>query len=219
MKLTDPSSGTVTLSTSGTFTYIPNADFVGDDSFTYKATSGSLESSTVTASIRVIDSSATSVAINDAYSTLQDTGLVVSSAVNGLLSNDTGTSALANAEGPFHGTLDLASDGTFTYTPDAGYTGADSFVYSAGSNTAMVMITVRAASDPMAANDSYSMYKDAVLGIAAPGIINNDAGTALTASLVSGPLNGTPAALSSDGSFRRTLRTVVSAEPTPSCTG
>ena len=161
-------------------------------------------SSTVTASIRVIDSSATSVAINDAYSTLQDTGLVVSSAVNGLLSNDTGTSALANAEGPFHGTLDLASDGTFTYTPDAGYTGADSFVYSAGSNTAMVMITVRAASDPMAANDSYSMYKDAVLGIAAPGIVNNDTGTALTASVVSGPLNGILSALNSDGSFTYT---------------
>ena len=38
--------------------------------------------------------------------------------------------------GPAHGTLTLNADGSFTYTPDANYNGADSFTYSANDGTA-----------------------------------------------------------------------------------
>ena len=53
----------------------------------------------------------------------------------GVLSNDTdpdadSLSAIAET-GPAHGTLDLNADGSFTYTPDFGYFGADSFSYRA----------------------------------------------------------------------------------------
>lgn len=46
-----------------------------------------------------------------------------------------------------HGTLALNSDGTFTYTPNAGYVGTDSFTYTADdglivSNTATVTLNV-----------------------------------------------------------------------------
>ena len=37
-KLTDPTSGTVTVGSDGSFTYTPNQDFVGQDSFTYRLT-------------------------------------------------------------------------------------------------------------------------------------------------------------------------------------
>jgi CBS domain-containing protein len=205
VKVSDPSNGTVTLSSAGTFTYTPNLGYTGADSFTYKAISGSLESSIVTVTINVIDSGASPVAINDVYSTPQDTALVVNTAADGLLSNDTGTSlSVTNASAPFHGTVDLASDGTFTYTPDAGYTGADSFLYSSGSNTAMVTIAVYAAGSPVAVNDVYNTHTDDTLSVAAPGVISNDTGTALTASLVGGPLYGTLSALNSDGSFTYT---------------
>ena len=35
------------------------------------------------------------------------------------------------ASGPSHGTLTLHADGSFTYTPDAGYNGTDTFTYTA----------------------------------------------------------------------------------------
>ncbi|MEM7124821.1 MAG: LamG-like jellyroll fold domain-containing protein [Chloroflexota bacterium] len=48
-----PSSGTLTLNGDGSFTYTPNLYFVGSDSFTYKASDGTLESSVASVSIQV----------------------------------------------------------------------------------------------------------------------------------------------------------------------
>ena len=55
--------------------------------------------------------------------------------------------------GPAHGTLVLNSNGTFTYTPAAGYTGPDSFMYKANdgtadSNVGTVSITVTGDTTP-----------------------------------------------------------------------
>src|SRR5262249_6929486 len=52
------------------------------------------------------------------------------------------------ATGPAHGTLNLDPDGSFTYSPNAGYTGADSLTYFVDDGTdrsnspATVSITV-----------------------------------------------------------------------------
>jgi hypothetical protein len=43
-KLSDPANGTVTLNANGSFVYTPNANFFGDDSFTYRASDGSATS-------------------------------------------------------------------------------------------------------------------------------------------------------------------------------
>jgi hypothetical protein len=49
----------------------------------------------------------------------------------GILANDCGEAPaiVANTQ-PTHGSLDLESDGGFTYTPEAGFSGADSFSYT-----------------------------------------------------------------------------------------
>src|SRR5262249_18613196 len=75
---------------------------------------------------------------NDAYSLNQDTVLTI--AAPGVLANDTDvdgdplTAILVS--GPVHGTLTLNADGSFTYTPNAGYVGSDSFTYKANDGTA-----------------------------------------------------------------------------------
>jgi prepilin-type N-terminal cleavage/methylation domain-containing protein len=53
------SNGTLTLNSNGSFTYTPNLNFNGTDSFTYKANNGSFDSNVVTVSLTV-------TAVNDA---------------------------------------------------------------------------------------------------------------------------------------------------------
>ncbi|MGD9885927.1 MAG: SGNH/GDSL hydrolase family protein [Reyranella sp.] len=50
----------------------------------------------------------------------------------GLLANDFNASTASLLDGPDHGTLQLVGNGTFTYTPAAGFFGIDTFTYQAG---------------------------------------------------------------------------------------
>lgn len=88
------------------------------------------------------------VAVADSYTTDEDIELVVEAA-EGVLSNDTDDGPLTAAleTDVDNGTLELAADGSFTYTPDAGFFGEDSFTYKAYdgelySEAATVTITV-----------------------------------------------------------------------------
>jgi len=53
LKVTDPANGTLVLNANGSFTYTPNANFNGTDSFTYKANDGTDDSNTATVTITV----------------------------------------------------------------------------------------------------------------------------------------------------------------------
>jgi VCBS repeat-containing protein len=53
IKVIDPSHGSVTLNSDGTFTYTPTANYNGSDSFTYKANDGTADSNTVSVSMTV----------------------------------------------------------------------------------------------------------------------------------------------------------------------
>jgi VCBS repeat-containing protein len=211
VKVSDPAHGTVTLNNNGSFTYTPNANFNGTDSFTYRANDGQTNSDTATVIITVNAVNDTPVAVNDTYSTNEDT--VLNRAVPGVLSNDTdpdGDNLTAvKVNDPAHGTVTLNSNGSFTYTPAANYNGTDSFTYrandgQANSNTATVTITITAVNDtPVVVNDAYTTNEDTALNRAAPGVLSNDTdadGDNLTAVKVSDPVHGT-LTLNSNGSF------------------
>jgi ELWxxDGT repeat protein len=53
VRVSGPTKGTLTLNANGTFTYRPNAGFVGTDSFTYRASDGALQSNLATVTITV----------------------------------------------------------------------------------------------------------------------------------------------------------------------
>ena len=97
------------------------------------------------------------VAVGDSYQTPVDTPV----AGNLMENDDPGDGpAIINAHAaPASGTLDLASDGLFTYTPATGFTGADNFSYSIVdqdgdvSNTARVDIEVTGNEPPPASNE------------------------------------------------------------------
>ena len=204
-------NGTLSLNPDGSLTYTPGAGFNGPDSFTYTANDASLSSNIATVSITVNPVNGAPVATDDAYGTSEDTVLVV--AASGVLGNDTDPEGdpltAAVAVGPASGSLILNPDGSFIYTPDADFNGADSFTYTAndaslGSNIATVSITVNPVNDaPVATDDAYAIDEDTPLVVAAPGVLLNDTdvdGDSLTAVLDVGTTNGT-LTLNGDGSF------------------
>ena len=122
----------------GPFTYYVVADFGA-------VTSDESNNVTITA---VNDAPA---ATGESYSTNYGVPLVVPTP--GVLGNDTDRdSPSLTAQvvtGPAHGTLVLNANGSFTYTPNAGFFGADEFTYAArdvdpnrGSNVVTVSLTV-----------------------------------------------------------------------------
>jgi VCBS repeat-containing protein len=213
---TGPAHGTLTPGADGSFVYMPDADFHGSDAFTYRASDGSAASNLATVTITVNPVPDAPVAADDAYATNEDTALSVPAP--GVLGNDADVdqSALAAilVSGPSHGALTLNPNGSFTYTPDADYSGPDSFSYQANdgiadSNIATVVMTVNAVNDaPVAVDDAYPVDEDTVLPVAAPGVLSNDSDIdsdplGLTAILVAAPAHGT-LVLNADGSFAYT---------------
>jgi VCBS repeat-containing protein len=149
VKVSDPSHGTVTLNSDGSYTYTPAANYNGPDSFTYKANDGTADSNVATVALTVTPVSDAPVAADDSASVRQDGTL--SAAAPGVLGNDSDadgqTLTAAKVSDPSHGTLTLRPDGSYDYSPAAGYNGPDSFTYKASdgtsdSNVATVSITV-----------------------------------------------------------------------------
>ena len=209
--VTGPSHGSLTLNANGSFTYSPAADFNGTDSFTYRASDGTLSSNQVTVTIAITATNDRPTAEDDTYSTAEDTALTV--ATPGVLGNDSDPDhdplSGVLASGPSHGTLSLNADGSFIYTPAAHYDGTDSFTYRASdgtleSNQTKVTITITATNEePTAADDTYSTDEDTALTVAAPGVLGNDSDPdhdSLSALRASGPSHGT-LTLNANGSF------------------
>lgn len=215
-----PAHGTLSLNANGSFTYTPTAEFIGTDTFTYRASDGTASSTAATVSITVNETNspntATPVAVADSYS-VEAGGTLTISSTSGVLHNDTDAdgdtlTALAGTA-PTNGTLSLNADGSFTYTPHTNFTGADTFTYMAtdgtqSSTAATVTVTVTATNTaPVTAADSYTLQEDSSITVsAADGVLKNDSdpqGSAITAVLVAAPQNGT-VSLNANGSFNYT---------------
>lgn len=211
--VTGPMNGGVVLNPDGSYTYTPNPDFSGSDSFTYTANdSGPSAPATVMITINDVPEPPTAVA--DVASTDEDVQLVGTSVLtNDMDGNIPALPLTAQLESDVtNGVLNLAPDGTFTYTPAPDFNGQDVFTYRAfngfaPSNVAMVEINVAPIADlPVAVDDSYMTDEDTALVVGAPGVLANDLdadGDSLTAMMPVGPSSGN-LTLNPDGSFSYT---------------
>ena len=202
--------GSLTLNADGSFLYTPNAGFFGTDSFTYTATDGIAGSVPATVTLTVYS---VPVAAADTYSTIQGQELDVATG-NGVLANDTNADenplSATRVTAPAHGQLTFNADGSFSYIPDAGFWGTDSFTYSAANGPAFsvpALVTLTVDSIPLANADAYALSMGQTLTIdAAHGVLANDTnadGRTLSAKLVSGP-NWGQLTMNADGSFSYT---------------
>jgi hypothetical protein len=150
-----PTKGTLSGSPPN-LNYQPAPNFNGSDSFTFKANDGRDDSNIATVSINIIGVDDTPTAANDAYTVTENDLLTISAP--GILGNDADIDSLSLGavlmSSPANGTLTLNANGAFSYSPNIGFTGTDSFTYvandgAANSNTAVVTLTVAPLNPPI----------------------------------------------------------------------
>jgi VCBS repeat-containing protein len=150
-----PAHGTLALNPDGSFSYTPDADFNGSDSFTYRANDGGLDSNLATVALAVNPVNDAPTAADGGASTDEDTA-VAGSVSAGDVDGDSLAAALV--QGPAHGEVALNADGTYVYTPAADYFGADSFTFQvndgqAVSGIASVSLEIAPVNDAPVAHD------------------------------------------------------------------
>ena len=155
-------NGTLNLHSDGSFSYQPDHNYAGTDTFRYAASDGNLLSNTVTVTIDVGATNDPPVSVDDNYTVNEDNTLIVD--LPGILDNDydpdnnsMSTILMSNVS---HGNLTFNTNGSFTYTPNNNYNGNDSFTYQVSdgqesSNTSTVTINVKAVNDPPIAENDY----------------------------------------------------------------
>lgn len=136
---TAPTHGSVALNGT-TATYTPSTGYYGPDSFTFNATGPGGTSGTATVNVTVGTPAAPGVS-NKTLTTAYGVAGAVNLAPTGVYTS------MAIPTGPAHGTATISGT-TATYTPAAGYSGADSFTFTATgpggtSSAATVSVTVQ----------------------------------------------------------------------------
>src|SRR5205085_1561150 len=183
------SHGTVTKNLDGTFTYTPNANFHGTDSFNYTASDSTNTSHAANVTMTVMDNSVPAASAKSVSTNENTPILVIPTATD----TDGDILSFAIAANPTNGIVTSNSNSTFTYTPNSNFHGTDSFTYTSndGNNTssaATVTLTVVDNSIPVANSQSKSTNENTAIGLTL-GAIDSD-NDALTYAITNNPSHG-----------------------------
>jgi len=171
--VTGPIHGTIKVNPiTGAVTYTPTGTYTGPDSYTVNVCTKSTPAICKTVPVPVVVGPNTIKVVGGAVTTKQDTAVTIS--VLGLDSSSSSKTPINMASvtipakgavgGPSHGTFSIDPvTGLLVYTPDKGYSGPDSFVYSVCDTStptpvcgsATVTITVTSAGPPPLANTGF----------------------------------------------------------------
>ena len=215
-----PTSGVAVVNADGTYTYTPGAGFTGTDSFTYTISDADGDVSTATVTITVEadatpgDDDDSPVAIDDVVTTAEGVAAAGTLADNDSPSDD-GGNLWALDQAASNGVAVVNADGTYSYTPNAGFTGTDSFTYTITDadgdvSTATVTVTVTPDTPPPGGDDVPVAADDAFV-VDSGAVLNADLSTNDTPSADGGniwalaqPAGGGAVVVNSDGSFSYT---------------
>ncbi len=149
---TNPANGMVTNNNGISVTYTPNSDFSGQDSFNYTIEDGNGGTDTAIVTITIDPQNDFPVANDDGATTPEDTAITID-----VLGNDTDidigdTLVVTGVTPPLNGSV-VNNNTNVTYTPNANFSGTDTFAYTAsdgngGTDTATVTISVGGINDP-----------------------------------------------------------------------
>ncbi|NQZ07199.1 MAG: tandem-95 repeat protein, partial [Algicola sp.] len=216
-----PFQGTLILQEDGGFSYTADAGATDTDTFTYRTIDGTGATADSVVLITINGGNFFPVAANDRYTLNEDETFNSTISTNNpsILSNDfdldtadTLTLVTQLEQATSHGILNLAPDGTFTYQPNAGYYGIDSFKYrisdpqGALAEAAVILTIVKKNNPPFAVLDIYRPSEDTTFNVSAiRGVLANDSDPDfdpkfVTTTPVEAPIHG-QLTLSADGSF------------------
>ncbi len=129
-------TGVVSLNADGTLTFTPNTNFNGPATFDYTVSDGNGGTDIGNVSGNVTPVNDPPVARNNVYATAENISLMgnvltdnTGAGVDSDLDGDSLTVTVTPVVDVINGLLVLAVDGSFTYTPNAGFNGFDSFTY------------------------------------------------------------------------------------------
>ncbi len=206
----DVSHGILVLSADGTFTYTPDANFHGIDSFTYEIDDGNGGVAQATATITV--TGVTDLTTDSENEIVDEDNPLASTVTTGDSTTSGGALSYSLVSGPSHGTFSSAINpvtGAYTYQPNADYVGSDSFQYlvtdSASGESAVetVSITVNPVVDLTSMDDALIVAYDT---LTAGDVSLNDTTTSsggdvnLTFTKLTDPTNGV-LVFNSDGTY------------------
>ena len=203
---TNPTNGAAVVNSDGTYSYIPNANFNGTDSFSFEVRDPSTAGNTYTVDVVIGAANDAPVAASMTVGTAEDTVLTGSLPTAIDVDGDTVTYSLHTpAE---HGVAVVNADGAYSYTPNADFNGTDAFEFTVsdaagGTNTYEVTAIVASLNDaPVSSAAAFATNEDTELSGTLPPATDVD-GDTVTYALATQAANGT-AAVNNDGSFSYT---------------
>ena len=184
-----PSHGTLTLNSDGSFTYTPTAGFSGTDCFTYYAYDGIPTADPTADRDPPVDRAAMACT-----TPIDRREHHAARPAPGVLANDTDAdgdplTAVARVASPLDGTLTLNADGSFTYTPTAGFYGTDTSPTRPATASQQRRHGDRHTSAPAAGGRQRQLLavENTALTVAAPGVLANDTPDAVPLTACSSP--------------------------------
>ncbi|MEW4239255.1 Ig-like domain-containing protein [Priestia megaterium] len=121
---TSPANGILVLDTDGSFTYTPNLGFTGEDQFVVLVKNNAGQQAFATVTVNVLPTQNEITPITTEFVTSQDTPLSATIIATNLLGRPLTYTLNSN---PSNGTVILDENGSFVYTPNAGFSGIDTF--------------------------------------------------------------------------------------------
>lgn len=194
--IVQPSHGTITMNSNGTYTYTPEPEYVGFDYVTYQACDPGGLCGTAIIEFGMSFVNDFPIANDDVFYVQMNTGRTASVATNDI-EYDNEPNFWSIISPPSNAaSFSMNLNGTFSFTPVNGYTGTVTFTYQACDpcgvcDQGTVTLIVANNSAPNAQNDSHFTQLNVPLSLSVAQNDSDPNGDALTYSVVTGPANGT----------------------------
>lgn len=191
-----PQHGTLGTLTGNVVSYTPSPNYAGDDAISFTVSDGEIVSTPATVSLIITPRNDRPLAQDATAELEEDTPVEISLSATDIDGDTLTYRVLAK---PKHGTLSTLIDNLTTYTPDANYSGSDTFSFVANdgkrdSAPGSVSLTINPQNDPpISSTVTVSTAHNEAVDI---NLIATDVdGDALTFEIVQGPESGTLSAL------------------------